>query len=475
MPSSYDASSRSQVAKTRRGYGLLGLGLLFPGSAQVLQGNRSLGQFALKLWICLVILVLIVVGLTVAFRTAMLGFLGNSWLLRGLAIAVFAIGAFWVLLALNTVWIARPQEMGAVRGVTFSVIALALVVGMAFGTIWVGQALWTSGEALGTIFSGGGDTKKKAGRYNILLLGSDAGPDRWGTRPDSINVISVDADTGRAVVIGLPRNLEDVPFPTSSPLHAIYPDGYWCESEECMLNAIYTLGWEHEDLYPGVDDPGMQATIEAVSEATGLALNYYVFMDMQGFVDLIDALGGLTITIHEPILLHAEEDVWLEAGENQHLNGYYTLWFARARASDSDYQRMARQRCIMAAALKQLNPANIANSFTDLAKASGKAVKTSIPASQINRLVDIALKSKALPLQSIAFTPPLIDPAEPDFDFIRSTIAATIAASEALDKPGSGSTTPSGGPDDPGDPDDQPQAPSTPNVTDDVAQVCSVG
>ena len=64
------------------------------------------------------------------------------------------------------------------------------------------------------------------GRYNILLLGGDAGPDRDGLRPDSISVVSVDAETGQAVTIGLPRNLESVPFAEGSPLADAYPEGY---------------------------------------------------------------------------------------------------------------------------------------------------------------------------------------------------------------------------------------------------------
>ena len=64
-----------------------------------------------------------------------------------------------------------------------------------------------------SVFAGGGETKAQAGRYNILLLGGDAGKGRIGLRPDSLTVASIDAETGRTVLISLPRNMEDVPFP----------------------------------------------------------------------------------------------------------------------------------------------------------------------------------------------------------------------------------------------------------------------
>ena len=88
----------------------------------------------------------------------------------------------------------------------------------------------------------------KEGRYNVLLLGADSAADREGLRPDSINVASIDAATGRTVLFGLPRNLQKVRFPESSPLRDLYPDGYVCEDGACMLNGIWTLGEEHADL-----------------------------------------------------------------------------------------------------------------------------------------------------------------------------------------------------------------------------------
>ena len=111
-------------------------------------------------------------------------------------------------------------------------------------------------DLMSTVFAGGGDKEAKQGRYNILLMGGDAGRDRVGLRPDSMTVASVDAETGRTVLISLPRNLEDVPFPESSPLHKKFPNGYSCPDHSCMLNAIYTYATTHKNLYPGVSEPG---------------------------------------------------------------------------------------------------------------------------------------------------------------------------------------------------------------------------
>ena len=92
-------------------------------------------------------------------------------------------------------------------------------------------------------------------RVNTLLIGSDAGKDRWGTRTDSMMVVSTNTKTGDTLLIGIPRNLERVPFPESNPLHALYPNGYDC-GDQCLMNGIWTLAEGRPDLFPGVKNPG---------------------------------------------------------------------------------------------------------------------------------------------------------------------------------------------------------------------------
>lgn len=431
-------SHRSEVAKTRRAYALLGLGFILPGSAQALQGKRGLrrlGRFSLGLWIILVLLAIVTVVLALIFRHAMLSVFGSGWVLKIVAICIFAIGTFWTLLTISTWWLARPRQMGTRKGVIFSVIALLLAIVLAVVTAGLGRATWATGGAASNIFGGGGNSSQNAGRYNILVLGSDAGPDRWGVRPDSVNVISVNASTGRTVIFGLPRNLEYVPFPDSSPLHQLYPNGYYCSDQSCLLNAIYLLGEEHASLYPGVANPGIQAMIDAATGITGLSINYYALIDMQGFSDLIDAMGGLTITINEQLKLEPTDGNGLAPGPNQHLDGAQVMIFVRSRYSTSDFDRMQRQRCVMAAMLQQLNPSVVATKFTQLAAASSETATTSVPPSQIGTLVDLALKAKSLPIISVSFTPPLVNTGHPDYAQIQQIVAQTIAQSEALDNP----------------------------------------
>ena len=80
-------------------------------------------------------------------------------------------------------------------------------------------------ERLFPALSGGTPAAEAIGkaRLNVLLVGSDAGPDRRGTRTDTMMVASVDTRTGRTILFGLPRNLQRVPFPAGSPMAREFP------------------------------------------------------------------------------------------------------------------------------------------------------------------------------------------------------------------------------------------------------------
>ena len=292
-------------------------------------------------------------------------------------------------------------------------------------------------DLMGTVFAGGGDQQAKQGRYNILLMGGDAGKDRSGLRPDSMTVASVDAETGRTVLISLPRNLMGAQFPEYSPLHRKFPKGYRCRDGSCMLNAIYTYATTHKDLYPGVANPGAQATKEAIEGTTGIPINYWVLIDLKGFESLVDAVGGITMDVYRRVPIGGGGSPisgYVEAGKNRHLDGREALWFARSRADSSDYDRIVRQKCVMTAMLDQLDPVTVLTKFNKIAAASKRVVATDIPAGDVNTMLDLALKAKKLPVSSVALMPPLINPGKPDMARARRAVADKIAAAEAADE-----------------------------------------
>ncbi len=428
--------SRSQATAFRRGATMLVMSLVLPGSAQLAAGSRRIGRWGVRVWAVAVLALLLALLLLLAARNVLLTVLTTGWVLWVGSWLVLAAGLFWALILVNAWWAARPKDMGTTRAAVLGGVALVLAAVVSYGTVLTSSALRASGDVISSVLGGGGDTAVKDGRYNILLLGSDAGNDRQGTRTDSVTVASVDARTGRTVLFGLPRNLEDVPFPASSPLYALYPNGYGCATHECLLNAIYKLGWDNKKLYPGVKDPGVQAVKEAVQATTGLQLNYYAMVDMYGFKDLIDALGGVNIDIGIQVPVGGDQATaksFIEPGPNRHLSGAEALWFSRQRTGSTDYARMQRQKCVMSAMLHQMDPMTVATKFGQIASATGQVLVTDVPSGQVGTLAELAVKARSLDIKNVIFSPPLIAPGSPNYALIRQTVADQIAASEALD------------------------------------------
>ncbi len=435
---------RAQSVKLRRGLTLLGMSLVVPGSAQLAAGDRRIGRFGLRMWLGLLGFGLFVGVLALLARGVLVTLITTGWVLWLGSFVLLAVGAVWAFMLVNAWLVGRPASMGRGRGFFFTLVAAVLVAAVGLGTWTASAAMRASGSLVSSVFGGGGESKTNAGRINVLLIGADAGDDREGTRADSIMVASIDATTGRTVLFGLPRNMEDVPFPDSSPLKKLYPKGYGCPTHECMLNAIYTLGEQHKNLYPGVKLPGVQATREAVEEVLGLKINYFAMVDMAGFEALVDAVGGVRMDLNKRTPIGGEGGyVWVEPQKNLLMNGELALAIARSRYQSSDYERMVRQRCVLNSMLNQLDPFTVATKFGQLASATQKGVVTDVPSAEINKLAELALKTRQLETASVSFTPPLIYPGTPNFPLIRQTVKETISQSEALDKAPATSAQPS--------------------------------
>jgi LCP family protein required for cell wall assembly len=416
---------------TKRAWWLVALNLLVPGAAQVVAGNRRLGRFGLATTIAFWALLVIAIVLAVAARGFALALVTNSFVLGSLvALAVFY-GVVWLVLTLDTLRLVRfitiaPGARGLVAAL--AVVSLVVTVG---GSGFVAANSLSAIGLLG-IFAPGPSQEPIDGRYNILLLGGDAGPDRLGLRPDSISVVSIEAATGAAVIFGIPRNMEHVPFVEGSPLWGPFPTGYDC-GVECLVSYLYTYGSEHPELYPDAESAGSNAGIEAMRDAvegiTGLTIPNYVLIDMQGFAQLVDALGGVEVDVpaRVPLGINGGQVIgYIEAGV-QRMNGDTALWYARSRYETTDYERMERQRQVQEALLRQMDPANVLLSFQGVSAAGQQVVSTDIPQSMLSYFVELGAKTKDLPLTKIDFVPPLIEEeAHPDFALVQATVAAAL-------------------------------------------------
>jgi LCP family protein required for cell wall assembly len=249
------------------------------------------------------------------------------------------------------------------------------------------------------------------GKLNVLLVGADAGVGRWSLRTDTMILLEVDIASGRSVMFGIPRNLENVPLPPESanafPCHCFpYPN---------LLNALWRDAVNRPSAYPyaGSDfSRGFSALEGAIGQYLGLHVDGTVVVNLMGFVNLINALGGLDIYVPAEIKdtqysrPQDGRDITIDIKPGQqHMDGFTALAYARSRHQDSDYGRMSRQQAVLVALRAQLHPCSLAPKVLDLITALGSAFWTNIPIDDVGSLLALAEKVGTGNIKNIELVP----------------------------------------------------------------------
>lgn len=482
----------------RRAVTLLVLTILLPGSAQFVVGNRPVGRVVLRAWLVALGLGALLAVAALFDVSVVVQVVSNPVMLTMVEWGLYIWAVLWALLLVDAWRLGLPgsQPPRTRRRVAIATVLLMMVPAT---TAYAATSVSAGRSALAEVFTSGPAMATSEGRYNILLLGGDSGAGRDGTRPDSLQLVSVHAKTGRAVTFGFARDTSNIHFRDGSLMAELMPEGWTC-GDECLLNGLYTWGWEHKDQFPSdVADPGLLATREAVEALSGLEIQYYILVDLNGFRNVVDALGGLDITVMRRTPIGGGTSSitgYIEAGE-QHLDGYHALWYARSRAGSSNYERMARQRCVLSAMVDQVDPRTLAMRFPEIASASKGVMRTDIPQSELGTLAELAMKTRSQKVTGVNFVPPLIKPWDYDSSEIHRTVKETIKKSDGLKTTArsTAGTSPAdpGGSDDPSsDPvvessaDQRPGVPATYDPlahpsedayaeAEDIASVCRVG
>ena len=441
-PIRYPDVSSARVM-TSRAWFLVILNFLIPGSPQALAGSHRLGRFGLFFTLLLWVLAALTVVIYFIWPQVIFSVVTLEWTLTAVQVFLTVYALLWLVLTLDTLRLVRMVRIRPPMRAIVSFFTVALLLGTA-GTAAYGAYLVNVQRGLvASIFSVQAAAEPPVnGRYNILLMGGDAGPDRDGLRPDSLSVVSIEADTGRVTMVGVPRDLENTPLASTSPLSGsdYAPDGSYDCGSDCQISFLYPRVMTFsQNLYPDAvakgSNAGTEATKDAVEGALGIRIQYYVLIDMQGFADLIDALGGVDINVAERLPIGGDENLnevegWIEPGQ-QHMSGDIALWYARSRHTTSDYDRMQRQRVLQAAILTQFSPVNVLSKFQGIAEAGAQVVNTDIPQSTLAYFIDLAMKSKGQAIDTVELVPPAVNPQAPDFDAIHQTIATALVLSTA--------------------------------------------
>jgi LCP family protein required for cell wall assembly len=235
----------------------------------------------------------------------------------------------------------------------------------------------------------------------MLLLGSDEGPGQPGDRTDTMIVVALQRGTHRAAAFGIPRNLVLVPLGKG---RGRFPE---------PLNALYRRAHEHPERFDEGRDVGATALKQATSMLLGIRIDYYALVDLAGFADLVDALGGVDIRVKERLRDEVTRPAWGEPkptidvypGRTYHFFGREALAYVRSRKDSSDYARMARQRCFLSAMARQLDLVSVLRNFDSLANTIKTSVSTDIPLARLPELLRLAATVDARKTLTQSFGP----------------------------------------------------------------------
>jgi LCP family protein required for cell wall assembly len=463
-------------ARARSVWSSLGLTLVsafLPGLGLIIGGRKRLGGFIVTLVVALLGLG-VYVGLTRRDEVLAAAVVPSRLLITSVAIGLLALA--WIVLIVWSHRLLRPATSRpagrAVGAVLVGLLCFAIAAPAAVGV----QNLLAQRDLVQNVFVAQGESRSATRptvvnvkdpwegtpRLNLLLLGGDDGKGRIGVRTDTVIVASIDTKTGDTALISMPRQLTFMPFPADSPLRRFYPNGFGQEGLslegrlEWMLTAMYqNVPQAHPGILGPSDNPGADVVKLSVGEATGLKIDYYLQVNLQGFDEIVDALGGITVNVNERVAMggvsssHIPPSQWIEPGPKKHLDGFHALWFARGRYGADDDQRQIRQRCAIKGIVDAADPSTLATKYQAIAKAGKHLLRTDIPQELLPALVQLALRVKSATVSNVS-----LDVAKlrlkylhPDYVGLRETVAKALAAKPTgtpSSAPTSGKTTPPG-------------------------------
>jgi len=459
------SGTRARRRAFRRAKGLRGaigitlLGALIPGAGYVWAGRR-LGYAAMLPWLGLA-------GVMVLYARnfdAMVDFAFDPARLRTAAVVLAGVLLLWVFVVVTTYLMVRPRGMTQWRKIVGAGLVAVLCLAVAAPVSLAARYAVVQADLVNDVFEDNETATAPADvtvedpwggrrRVSVLLLGGDGAEGRFGVRTDTVILLSMDTHTGDSVMFSLPRNMMNARFPEGSPLAALYPDGFRGSGDPAswMLNAIYgQVPVLHPHVLGRSDNEGADAVKQAVAGSLGIRVDYYMLVNLLGFRQIVDAMGGVTVNINEPVAIGGDTDRgvppvgYLQPGPDQRLNGFHALWFARGRWGSSDYARMLRQRCMVKALMDEAKPLNLIRRYEALVEAGKEIVRTDIPAELLPAFVDLALEVKNADVRSVAFvSSPRFFPGDPDFDLVQSTVHMALRTRPSPDptSPPQGGTT----------------------------------
>ncbi|WP_225753632.1 LCP family protein [Actinotalea sp. Marseille-Q4924] len=282
---------------------------------------------------------------------------------------------------------------------------------------------------------------------NILIMGSDVrdgenaeiGGSVEGMRSDTTILLHISADRERVEMISIPRD-SHVEIPSCDR-----SDGTSSDPGETRFNEAFSIGSASGEV-----SDAAACTIRTVEALTGVYVHGWLVVDFAGFINMVDALGGIPMCIEQPL---RSEKAGLNLGAGQQtLDGPTALAYARARTGEglgdgSDIGRLGRQQRLLAATASEVLSKNILTDSAALYRfltAATQSITTDPTLGNIPNLAGLAFSLRGIPAGNITFMTVPIAPYQADpnqvvwtdeADVVFDAIAEDRSVVEALAPP----------------------------------------
>ena len=350
----------------------------------------------------------------------------------------------------------KHKHHRGLRVTLVTVLSVVLLVGGAIAYVWfdlngrlntqavvdiMGTARPPAGEGSGT-FKRSWDLY--AGRsVNILVLGTDSregnnqavsDDNAEGARSDTTFIAHISANRDRIDIISIPRDTWiTIPECLGSD-GIVIPEAGWMNMG---FNAAFAYGY-----YSGDTATGAACSMRAVEEMSNVRIDAYAVVDFSGFVDIVDAVNGVDVTLLCSIYAPLANGLDLPEGIN-HLNGETAVSLARARTGwglgdGSDLSRIHRQQALINAMLDKLYSMNYVTDFPKLYNLLAAVISsiTTDVGSNLAQIAALAYSVKDLDMANVSFqTIPVVDAGNKSNVVVNDGLAEPMWEALRMDKP----------------------------------------
>lgn len=232
-------------------------------------------------------------------------------------------------------------------------------------------------------------------RITILVTGIDKTTERDHSLTDTLLIVSVDPVAKTAAMVSFPRDLASFPM-------------YNGQTYDGKINSLMTYAGNHPSQFP---EGPLPTLVHELSYLLGIPIDYYAALDIDGFQKMIDAVGGVTITVDKAIndptydWLDGTRGFYITAGVH-HLDGRTALAYVRTRKADSDFARAARQQQLLVALEKKLTSPTMIDKLPAVLQAASETIRTNFPAGRLADMLQLADQIDPDSIQKVVLQPP---------------------------------------------------------------------